>query len=269
MHYIAKSSSDINCTASLDKSIICLAACAHAFFFNSHALIIIYNLYSKACGEEEQCLRGLLDIDSVPPPPTSELEYFPSIPFVTDDKPKRPVRQVIIPQLQFNCHGVITSWSALTTTINIEDLLNIIQLQIVFVVWRPRGRGIYEQVGHNRLIFTGHDVLQDIFGIDNSTNLFNDTSYFRFNNRPPGPMNDYISFQPGDVLGWSIDQVSITTRFLDLVYREVNDGGQQTFDIFSTFSSQMTCSTSECDVNVTRRSSVIPYLSVQYSKSLL
>lgn len=213
-------------------------------------------------------MRGLLDIDSVPPPPISELEYFPSTPFVRD-KPERPVRQVIIPQLQFNCHGVITSWSALTTTINKKDLLNVIPLQIVFVVWRPRGRGIYEQVGHNRLIFVGHDVLQDIFEIDNSTNLFNGTSYFRFNNKPPESTNDYISFQPGDVLGWYTEQVSTNTRFLDLVYREVNDGGQQTFDIFSTFSSQMTCLISECDVNVTRRSSVIPYLSVQYSKSLL
>lgn len=225
-------------------------------------------------GNPLQCLsNSLLDIGNVPPPETSQLQYYET---VINSTEARPLRQVIIPQLQFSCHGIITSYSALTTLLTGTNFLSFLGYEISFAVWRPRGQGLYDLVGQNRLIFSGKPLQDGVSPIDNSTGLVSgNIEYFQFTNKEP--QGGHISFQPGDVLGWNVEpninSLSLV-RPLSLVYRKAIAGEMQdAYDIFSVFSPKqppneppITCSVSECDSRASNLSSIIPYFSVQYSK---
>ena len=168
--------------------------------------------------------------------------------------------------MQLSCHGVITSWSALTILKANPTAIEHLDFQITLTVWRPNANSLYDLVGYNTLTFGGQKLRNGIISIDNSTEIFGaDIAYFQFTEEIPEP-NDYIFFQPGDVIGWSIfNAVSGTIRPpLSIVYRSANDREEQV-NLLSTFS-QMINPCSTCTLNGYNETSVIPYLSVQYSK---
>lgn len=209
-----------------------------------------------------QCLTNLFDVGNVSLLATSQLQYF--------EPEAQLIRQVIIPQLLFTCYGIITSYSALliVSTLPGDDLLN---HDISFVVWRPRGQGLYDLVGQNDFVLSGPRIRRGLITIDNSTGLTLIPGYFRLIDEPPE--SKHISFQPGDVLGWNVNQKMLTNRRpISLVYRKADAGDTQgVFDIFSvlynhTRQPRAPCSASECDSGARNLSSIIPYISVQYSE---
>ena len=173
-------------------------------------------------------------------------------------------RQVIVPQMQFSCHGVITSWSALTIFQASQSAIEHLDPRITLTVWRPNANSLYDLVGYNTLTFFGQKLRNGIISIDNST-LSADTAYFQFTEEIPEP-NSHIFFQPGDVIGWSVFNIRSTIHPpLSIVYRSVNDGEEEV-NLLSTLSSSLNpCSVCTHDV-YSEASSVIPYLSVQYSE---
>ena len=219
-------------------------------------------------GLDSECLRNLLDIGNVSPPETSQLRYFEPI---SNKTLERPLRQVLVPQLKFTCHGVITSYSALTVVRAIQSFLDFLQFEITFVVWRPRALGIYDLVGYNRLLFSSAKLRNGLLVIDNSTgSVAENDAYFKFTEEqaPDEP----VLFQPGDVLGWVVVRDDLNVKPLSLVYREATSGdtvdGSDIFTMLTSTQAIAPCSISECDAGVSKLqlSSIIPYLSVQYSK---
>ena len=97
--------------------------------------------------------------------------------------------QAIIPSYQFTCCGEITAWGAeVVPGGGMDDR----EYTIDFQVWRPSptvgqmGGGVYSLVGNNR--FT-------------SISLYNGIAETLL----PSPSN-YIQFQPGDVLGFYVEE---------------------------------------------------------------
>lgn len=210
-----------------------------------------------------QCLTNLFDVGNVSLLATSQLQYF--------EPEAQLIRQVIIPQLLFTCYGIITSYSALLIVSTLPGDLDLLTQDISFVVWRPRGQGLYDLVGQNDFVLSGPRIRRGL--IDNSTGLTlipDNLEYFRLIDE--SPQKEHISFQPGDVLGWNVNQKMFTNRRpISLVYRKADAGDTQgVFDIFSVLYNhtfiQPPCLASECDSGARNLSSIIPYISVQYSE---
>lgn len=197
-------------------------------------------------------IDSLPDIDNVSLPSTEQLVYS--------------VQQAVLPRLEFDSNGTITSFSALTVLIALDSFLNFIPHSISFTIWRPRGQGLYDLVGHSVLKFGPSELRAGLIHIDNSSGLVPDNlAFFKFIDAVPDPLlSGPISFQPGDVLGWNPgDQQN--QRPLSLVYMESNTTGA--IDGFSLPpSDQVPCSVSKCDTRAGALSSIIPYFSVQYGK---
>ena len=207
-------------------------------------------------GLSSGCLRSLLDVGNVPPPETSQLRYFEPTSYRDME---RPLRHVLVPQLKFTCHGVITSYSALTV---VQAILYFLLFAITFVVWRPRGLGVYDLVGYSRLLFSGRKLRNGIFEIDNSTGLVAENeAFFEFTKEPA--LGEPILFQPGDVLGWVVISNELKFKPLSLVYNYREATSNNTvdgFDVFTTLTSIQRiapCSVSECDAIVSRLSSIL------------
>ena len=111
--------------------------------------------------------------------------------------------QAIIPSYNFTCCGNITEWGA---DIHHD---NDMEYTIDFQLWRPSpttpqdgslGTGYYSLVGHNR--FTSISLNDDL-----ATGL------------SPSPQN-YIQFQPGDVLGFYVEEAKDDDRGVVVLTRE-------------------------------------------------
>lgn len=208
------------------------------------------------------CLRNPVEVDAVSFPTTSQLRYLAL-------RNSGPVHQVIIPQLQFTCHGIITSYSALTVLLNKPTFLSLLLHQITFGVWRPHPSelGVYDLVGTNRLIFSPIEI--SVFPIDNSTGLLRDNlAYFNYTDKEP-EQSELISFQPGDILGWLAPSTFGNLKPLFVVYREATSANTlQAFDLFTIpfLATTLPCSLSTCDSQAQQITSITPYLTVKYSK---
>lgn len=174
---------------------------------------------------------------------------------------------VIIPEMRFNCHGNITSWSALTIVKKDRDFLLYLTHRLTFTVWRPREGNNYDLVGENMLISEGEELMSAITPIDNSSGLIrSNVGYFLFEMEEP---EEQITFQPGDVVGWNVHgTVGTTSSQLSVVYRKANDQDSQAVNLLTSNTTATYCSVLWCD-DTRSIASVIPYLSIQYGKKPL
>ena len=210
----------------------------------------------------ENAFSNLPDIATVSLPPIDQVTYF--------EFDNTVFQQAILPQLKFTSYGTITSFSALTVANSFDRFIDFVPHEISFTVWRPRGAGLYDVVGHTVLKFGSGDLRAGRLTIDNSSGLVpEDLDYFNFTDKEPDYTNPLssgpVSFQPGDVLGWN--QLAGTTKKpLSLVY--VQSNSTDAVDGFRAPPSQeIPCSLSECNVGTSTLSSIIPYFSVQYGKN--
>ncbi len=106
-------------------------------------------------------------------------------------------KQVIVPEMRFDCVGSITSWSAHTLVLTLENFLEFLGHTITFQVWRPSEDGrSYMLVGSNVLTFQGQRLRDGITRVLGR----NDVAYFSFTESIS--ISEQISFIPGDVVGW-------------------------------------------------------------------
>ena len=158
---------------------------------NSHQLS---SINSCTVSSQSSCFSGITNFESTPLPTEDDAQYLTasSIPMER--------RQVIIPQMKFNCVGYITSWSARTLILAGLDSIEHLTHIITFQVWRPDSRGqSYSLVGSNTLRFSGETLREGITPILST----NSKAFFSFNNATV-PENERIYFMQGDVIGWLV-----------------------------------------------------------------
>ena len=199
---------------------------------------------------------GNIDLESLPT--FSDIDYFE-----LDDSMK-----AIIPGLQFDYNGTIMSYSGLTVFKAVPSFIQYLNHYISFSIWRPRGQGLYDRVGHNELIFTPGDVRDGLLPIDNSTgSVPADLAFFRFSDKEP-EMHDKMqpfTVEPGDVMGWEIPVKQSIDRPLSLVYRQSHSSGAVNGFRFRS-SRQVTCSVPDC---AGAPFSIVPFLLVKLGKCIL
>ena len=181
---------------------------------------------------------------------------------------------VIVPQMRFDCHGYITGWSALTQFNSEDTVIDTLNHDITFQLWRPstENSGIYTFVGSNNFEFIGSS-LRDGLTVVNDTQFFSLTASV-------DQEEMRLAFQPGDVVGWYIHTLVQAGRVpLTIVYRDPtrssspSDPSLQPLDMYSTViddtdhgNTPPPCELSLCSDQTTLISSVIPYLTIDYGK---
>ena len=176
--------------------------------------------------------------------------------------------QVILPGLEFHCYGKVIDWSALM----VYKYLPTTSLAhgIVFQVWRPNGTGKYVRVGYDSIIVFRPMPLPNHTADDGLMyhNLTKATEDIEGGN-PDSQDNQPLYFQPGDVVGFYIDEFSNNIP-LYITYRHStdNDPPDLVMDMFVTTStsSLQLCTMNECSQNVSRVKSVIPNIHFTYSQ---
>ena len=175
--------------------------------------------------------------------------------------------QVIIPEMKFNCHGYITSWSALTAlNSNFEILVH----HIYFQIWRPIPEGKYQFVGEDYLLFTSPEIQGNV---DTESPTEEDIGFFQFENKIGVELENRTSrvyFRPNDVLGYFIrTEGSIIP--LSIVFRNAtsSDDASTVVHLFSYAysSNQQFCEASTCGEAVVSHLDVVPQISVNFSKT--
>ncbi len=213
-----------------------------------------------------QCIDNLLSITATSPPAASEIQFFEMS--ITNST----TYQVIVPQMQFNCHGTITSWSALAVLDATPSNLEHLAYKMTFTVWRPNrieGSNLseYDLVGYNTFKFETRELNNSISHINDPT-VSEEFAFFHLTEKMVEP-SEQITFRPGDVVGWNVHPRFQTIEPpLSVVYRSAT-AGEQGMDIKSTSfisPSLVWCSVSECTDYVIVQDSIIPYLSPQYGK---
>ncbi len=143
--------------------------------------------YFHTVQSQSRCYRGTTDIQDYPLPSPDDARYLQS------DQGK----QVIVPEMRFDCVGSVTRWSAHTLVLTLENFLEILTHTITFQVWRPSEDGqSYTLVGSNELRFSGTALINNITQIPDR----NTTAFFSFEQSIPE--QEQIYFLPGDVVGW-------------------------------------------------------------------
>ena len=202
-------------------------------------------------------MEGGLDINTVLLPPPQDMHFIVA---------GSQEQYIVVPELVMNCYGRITSWSALTVVRNPSKAEKDMH-KITMTVWRPRQGNQYNLIGQNQLSFADEVVKEAMFSMDNSTGTIPpDVGFFVFTKKKP---HTYISFQPGDVLGWSIPETGglfdlplsivsrrkkVTPNTAPLERIQVMDGTLHAY-----------CSYLYCDNN-SEMVSVAPFISFEYGK---
>ena len=199
-----------------------------------------------------ECITGLLsteDFQSVP-----EVRYLERL----------SSREILVPQMKFNCHGFITRWHAQL----VHDISFSLGHIIFFHVWRPSNNsdGRFSIVGSN-IFDTEPQNSNTRLPMVNST-----VGYFSFSKTPAESVfvNDQIFFQPGDILGWFFSSSSFNGRHppLGVVFRMATneDNPDVPADMHVRHTNSELCDTSDCAGDVQTLQSVVPYVSVEYGK---
>ena len=178
---------------------------------------------------------------------------------------------VIVPEMEFTCHGYISGWSAVTRLDSNDAAIDNLLHDITFQLWRPSpiDSKIYNFVGSQTLNFIGANLRDGL-------TVINGTQFFRFTSAQSEDVRLY--FQPGDFVGWFIhSSVQSIQRPLTIVHRDVAnntaDPSVQPVDMYTTMIADSDradtpppCELALCSGQFSRISSVIPYVSVDYGK---
>lgn len=122
-------------------------------------------------------------------------------------------RQVIAPEMRFDCHGYVTNWTAHTLVLTSLNYVELLTHTITFQVWRPDSAGhSYALVGSNQLNFAGAELRNGITRILGVA----DVAYFRLSREVPE--SERIHVIPGDMIGWFIATRSATKKPLSVLY---------------------------------------------------
>ena len=233
--------------------------------------MIVILLFTSALGQQSSSRS----CDSFPS--QGEFSLDENIDYLSHDTTQDIGHLVLVPQLNFTCHGFITGWSAITRLSDnaqrddriLDNVLN----DITFQVWRPTTRdNTYSLVGAHVVNFIG-------VGLRDVLTTANGTKFLNFTAASPAGGDDMIVFQPGDIIGWYIHStVQTLDQPMTVVYRELSDSDGQTdpslqpVDLYSTVIPDTDGATTPppCDLSIhsdqTRQiPSVIPYVSVHYT----
>ena len=176
--------------------------------------------------------------------------------------------QVIIPGMQFNCHGFIRSWGALTTLdYRFIEPLTLVH-RMYFQLWRPTGDGTYKHVDDDYLEFNPQELSVVYRPMPNpEPNI----GFFRFSGKV-GQGENRMYFQPGDVVGYFAPHFDGTNKVpLSITFSNASSGvyaASLVVDMYSVSSRRQLCDMSECGDMVNLHSGVVPHISVQYGKAI-
>ena len=175
---------------------------------------------------------------------------------------------ILVPQMNFSCHGYITGWSALTRFSANNLAIDYLYHDITLLLWRPIGNGTFTFVGSKRLSFVGRTLRRGM-------TVVNGTQFFKFvsahDGKPP------LHFQPGDVVGWYIHSLVQSIRnALTVVYRNsVPSSNLVPVDLYSTvtkLNKGRYNAMPPCEVSIRNSDqttvipSVTPFVNVDYGK---
>ena len=173
--------------------------------------------------------------------------------------------QVLIPGIQFNCHGVIRGWSALTVLNNYQAVaLLYLAHHLYFQLWRPTENGVYKLIDDDYLVFEEPELRGNVHQLSPES----DIGIFHFNKT----VKKGMYFQPGDVLGYFTPSYKLNTNVypLSVTFRNASmDEADPSLvvDMYSFSSKKQPCEiSSECDNMMTLHSRVVPNIAVQYGK---
>ena len=167
-------------------------------------------------------------------PPKGQFLLGDNVDYLTPNATQSVGYLVIVPQMRFDCHGYITGWSALTQFSSEDVVIDTLNHDITFQLWRPstENSGIYTFVGSNNLDFIS-GVLRAGLTVFNGTQFFNFTASL--------DQGEILAFQPGDVVGWYIHtleqagEVPLTIVYGDLTRSSSpSDPSLQPLDMYST-----------------------------------
>ena len=180
--------------------------------------------------------------------------------------------QVLIPGMQFNCHGFIRSWSALTVLNNYRAVALIHNAHhLYFQLWRPTENGVYKLIDDDHLVFEEPELRGNVYQ-PSLVGPESDIGFFRFTEKVG--MGNRMYFQPGDVLGYFTPSYQLNTHPsnypLSVTFRNASmDDADPSLvvDIYSFSSKRQPCEiSSECENMMTLHSRVVPNIAVQYGK---
>ena len=162
--------------------------------------------------------------------------------------------QVIAPGLKFSCHGRITGWSVLVT-IQGESFTSL-DHQLILQVWRPSSSftGKYDLVGSNTLQVTPSRA-------SISENITISLSLYQVNIT----VDERISFQPGDVLGWYLPQQR-SIQNVSVAVLSINSSSSTLLSVPSSRSEEP-CQFYSCDDAVQYQQTALPLIRLNYGES--
>lgn len=170
--------------------------------------------------------------------------------------------QIIFTGAQFDCHGYVSNWTALTALDNRYIKLSHV---IYFQVWRRMGDTAYRLVGSDKLSFTEEELRNGVLTLQHDDS---NIRYFYFNGKSSsGAQHSPIHFQPGDLIGCYIPPLYMTLfPPLNVVYTGANYTGTIGDMLVSYTSSPKSCQVVDCGDSVDRTVGVVPQINVGYGK---
>ena len=217
-------------------------------------------------GVTERAVDGLGD---GPPFPVEGAQYLPYS--------LRIGYQILLPGIEFNCYGNVTSWSALVVS---RISTSVTLFQAIFQVWRPTGHERYKLVGFDEILLQPEE--QPIPGtVHENENL----GYYYILSETEDRMefqsfkekNKPLYFKPGDIIGFLIQSFFMTfNRQMYITYHNqtASDPDHLVMDVFvsNTSGGQAPCEISTCsgEISYTVRSTQhllhLQYVSIGHRK---
>ena len=217
-------------------------------------------------GQTETCTDGFAD-----PVNFSDEGVDFALPPVEGGSQGSPGYQVIIPEMEFKCHGYISSWSGMaavearfikpTSPITLSH-------QIYFQLWRPVGVGRYERVDDDYLKFSALEIDSRV---SLTISMQEDIAYLNFTGKV-GESESRTYFQPGDVLGYffpsTVGSADRATPPVSVTFRNTVSSDEQTVDVYIVPSEEQLCEISLCGESLNITHAVVPQISVSYGENL-
>ena len=224
----------------------------------THLSIYLLCLYAVV-GQPENCARGIVSSQNWQ---DEDAQGY----LLNTNSSSEFGYQILIPGMQFNCHGFIRGWSALTVLNNYRAVaLLYLAHHLYFQLWRPTENGLYTLVDNDYLVFEEPELRGNVHQLLSES----DIGIFRFARK----VGKGMYFQPGDVLGYFTPSYKLNTNTypLSVTFRNASmDAADASLvvDMYSVSSMRQPCEISQCGNMVTLHSRVVPNIAVQYGKCI-
>lgn len=172
---------------------------------------------------------------------------------------------VIVPDMRFNCHGSIYGWSGVVS-VNSKSFKSPGQVSLHFQVWRPLPdiNNTFDLVGSDLLVFDSLDLSEDaaLPGVGYDTTNTSYHVFFEKEVNSSGGNDSWITFQPGDVVGYYLPYSSLQT--LGLLFRNTTSTFKDSEPVRIYSVDLDVCEVFGCAKTPTLVSSVLPLLYPHY-----